>query len=664
MAARVDGAIAGYALWRTSRSEVVLTHVCVATNFRRQGIARRMVKEVSSQYPARHGLRAKCRDDYEIHAFWRSMGFDYLGRTHGRGGDRAPMTVWWRDHGIPNLFSPTVDETSTVLRVAVDTNILMDLHTRPASPQAKRSQVLLGPDLADRLELVVPWGLEKDLEDQKLDHRARLISVAESYTRPNADPVRAASLFDTLRAAVESAIPGFPAKHNDLGDLWQIAYAAAADVNVLATWDEKLIRDVGPLAAGIDRPEFTGFRVIDPDHLIIHIDQLAHAAAYHPQALSGSEFSVERARADSEPALLEAFLDKSTTETKASLKGLLRQIARANTPTDLIRDADKTIVAAHAVERGDKVLRVPFLRVCDHAYTETMARRLLWLLRERAREHGAHVVAIEDVHLSPSLRRAARHEAYELVNGCLYAWVIDHCGTGLEVSAAVTEARASVGLSPASLLKPGIGAEIAGLYESSWWPAKITDSQLPHYAVPIQPRWSTTLFGYPEPLLERSAELALGREQVYYRSGRNSPLTTPSRIVWFMSQDKDQRPKRAGEPPASSFIGTSLLDAIETDTPENLHSTLRHYGVFTLDQVRGRKNAAGLAQALRVSDTELYPSPVSWKRYTELLKTLDGPKRIQSPATMGSAMFAAIYELGQTRSTTHHNHGEAHRDHG
>jgi rRNA-processing protein FCF1 len=79
------------------------------------------------------------------------------------------MTVWWRDHGHPNLFT-TADEP-TVLTVAIDTNILMDLHTRKAAPQAERSQVLLAPDVADRIEKVVPHGLERDIEheDGKLD---------------------------------------------------------------------------------------------------------------------------------------------------------------------------------------------------------------------------------------------------------------------------------------------------------------------------------------------------------------------------------------------------------------------------------------------------------------------------------------------------------------
>src|SRR5689334_18714495 len=59
LVARVDGEVAGYVLFRRPRSEVALTHVCVAHQYRRSGVARRLVEEVSSRNRMRHGLRAK-----------------------------------------------------------------------------------------------------------------------------------------------------------------------------------------------------------------------------------------------------------------------------------------------------------------------------------------------------------------------------------------------------------------------------------------------------------------------------------------------------------------------------------------------------------------------------------------------------------------------------
>ncbi len=652
LVARDAGKVVGYTLYRCPRSEVVVTHVCVDAAHRRRGIARHLVEEVSSRHPNRHGLRAKCRNNYELGAFWRSLGFDYLGDTHGRGADEAPMTVWWRDHQIPNLFSPPVDEVAARLLVAIDTNILMDLNTRPDTPQARRSQVLLGPDLVDRMELVVSQGLERDLEGQPEEAKARLVGAAEQYQRPNVDPVRARSLFDTLLATVKLHSPGFGSRSGDEGDLWQVAHAAAAGIKVLATWDDRLRTVIGPIVARIARPEFEALRIIDPDHLVVYLDQLVHAAAYQPRALQGSEFSGEQAGAASEAALL-ALLNSAAGEARSDLRARVRAAARAGRPPVIIRDAEGIVVAGFATYVDGPRLRVPFLRVNNHEHASTIARRLLWWLREQARDEGTTVVVVEDPHLSRIVRWAAVHESYEVVGERLVAWVIDRCGTSLAVTTAVTAARASLDLGPASLLTPRLPAEVAAQYERTWWPAKLTDSELPHFAVAIQPDWSAGLFGIPATLTERPSLLALGREQVYYRSGKNSGVAAPGRILWFLSQDRTaRRPRTPGEARTSSFIGTSLLDAVDTDTPENLHSALQHYGVYPIERIRDAADRRGLAQAFRFSDTEFFPTPVSWKQYEELLEVHGGPRQILAPVRLSTPLFSDIYALGQQRADT------------
>jgi hypothetical protein len=257
---------------------------------------------------------------------------------------------------------------------------------------------------------------------------------------------------------------------------------------------------------------------------------------------------------------------------------------------------------------------------------------------------------IDDGFLSPLVRRATLYESYEPIGDRWLAWVMDTCGTSLEVSTAMSAARQALNLGPATLLKPGLPAEVAAQYEQTWWPAKLTDSRLPHFAVAIRPEWSAGLFGEPETLTERPSELALVREQVYYRSGKNSPLRAPGRILWFLSQDKTARRSRyRGAPPASSFIGTSLLDAIQTDTPERLHAALGHYGVYPLDLIQAAADSRGLVQALRTSDTELFRTPVSRRQYDKLLSTHDGPKMILARVSIPTDTFAAIYTLGTYR---------------
>lgn len=68
LVARQGDDVAGYTLFRRPRSEVALTHVCVAQEYRCSGVARSLVDRVSALHPTRLGLLAKCRNDYGIDA--------------------------------------------------------------------------------------------------------------------------------------------------------------------------------------------------------------------------------------------------------------------------------------------------------------------------------------------------------------------------------------------------------------------------------------------------------------------------------------------------------------------------------------------------------------------------------------------------------------------
>lgn len=636
---RDSGEIAGYVLFRTPRDEVVLTHVCVSPAHQQSGVAALLVNEVSRQHERRQGIRAKCRDDYPgIARVWTKLGFVPRAAAVGRGRDAKPMTVWWRDHGHLNLFTPPLDEPAVVV-AALDTNILIDLHLQADTRRADRSRVLLAPDLRDRVDLVVPHGLEHDLRGQPAGHRDRLLAAAENYRRPASRPGRAKELFDIMAAAVAERVPRYPVTDQDVGDLWQLAEAAASGVKVFLTWDERLRTEIAPHLLRVEGdPVVSRLRVLDPDRLLIHLDELAHAAAYQPVTLEGSELRTVKASAMDEAVMLR-FLDAKRGEKKSELRVLLGDLARNQRDHVMVKAPDDEAVATYAVVPDGEILRVPLLRLADHAISSTLGRQLLWQFRKQALACGACVVRIEDPYLSPLVDRTAGFESYRKVGPAWLAFVVDRAGPGAHVTAAATRAYKLAGLPAAPLIPRGADASAAMHYERAWWPAKITDSELPHFAVAVQPRWSAELFGRPEILLTRRADIALGREQIYYRSGRNSALRRPGRILWYMSKSPTTGP--------AQFIGTSLLDDIESGTPEELFAMYGHYGVFHLSDVQGVANKDGRVQVLRLSDTELFPGEVTRAAYLGLLERLDGPKTILSPVNVSNELFAEIYALGR-----------------
>jgi GNAT superfamily N-acetyltransferase len=637
LSASIGTQLVGYALFRLPRNEVALSHLCVVEDAQGHGVARALVTHISAEYGDRLGIKVKCRDDYGLESVWQGLGFSVRGATVGRGLAKKPITVWWRDHGHPDLFTE-LDEP-VLLDAALDVNILMDLHLRADQPVARRSEVLLADHLVDRLRLVVTGGLSKDLARHPAASRARIEAEAVHYPRRTAPPDRSQVLFDQMAVVA--------ARHRSLteqdrGDLWQIAEAVAAGVGVLLTWDEGLRRRFEQIQPEV--ADLAGFRVLDPDHVVTYLDELARAWAYRPAVLQGSDYEQTLAGASAESVLL-SFLSTSTGERSSQLRDTVRALARDQVPRWLIGESGRSPIAMYAARLDGQVLRVPLLRLASHLLSETMARQLLWMLRRDARDHGALVVDIHDRHVGEVINRAAGFDAFQHHDGRWFAWIVDVCGTGQAISHAASQARRLVGLGAAPLLRPGLPPVAAALIERTLWPAKITDSELPHYILPIQPQWSSELLGYPAQLTARRAELSLGREQVYYRAA-DGKLTAPARILWRVSQSGHHGP--------AGIIGTSLLDAIDIDAPERLHASLGYYGVFDLDMITATAKNRQLVQALRYSDTELFDYSITGKSYEEITTRVGGPRTFYSPRAITTELFAALYSLARSRQRTQH----------
>lgn len=630
---RSGGRPVGYALFRLPRNEVALTHLCVDDEVRSQGVAKALVQAISTRHDARLGIRAKCRDDYGLDGAWRAFGFAPRARAFGRGRDRAPMTVWWKDHGHPDLF--TEFESPVDLRAAIDLNIVRDLDE--PEKRKHRSDFLIADDLVGRLQLVVTSGMSQEIGRAEAAQRASLMAAIKDYPLVNADPITAERIRVAIVTALQERLPTYPTTAQDDGDLLQVAHAAAAGTSVFLTWDDRLANTLGPIVERL-----TSMKIMAPDYVVSHLDELANADSFPNQSLEGSE--LERFPAGYEFEWeLDAFVARAAGERRNELRDLLRQLVRGNHERRCIRLADGTPVALYAVERNDGVFRVPLLRLADHKIADLLARHLLWSLRRQARAEGAKLIDISEPKMSTRLVQAADFESMVHADGHWYTPIVDVCGTSGEVAATAATALRSAGLSAPPLIAPGLSPHAAARLEQAWWPAKITDSELPCYVVLIKVHYASELFGYPVGLTARDTQLALGREHVYYHSARSSKLTAPARVLWWAT----------GKGPGTGhFFGVSKLDDLMVDTPERLYGMLSYYGVFEENAVVKAANGQPKAEALRLSNTELFDHPVSERRYhrlRDLHKT--GPAAFYGVQHMPAELFAAIYNEG-TRSGT------------
>jgi GNAT superfamily N-acetyltransferase len=618
----------GYALYRVPRNEVSLTHLCVEPDSRGSGIARALIDEISNRHKDRLGIRAKCRDDYDLHETWTSLGFQARAKTTGRGRDQASMTVWWKDHGHPDLFSEY--EQPVELRAAIDLNIVRDL----AKPELRkrRSQYLLADYLAGRLQLVVSSGMLAELNQTPNERRQPLVDAIDAYPVVHADPIKARSLHDKILEVVRLKCAAYPRTEQDRNDLLQVAHAAAAGLSVFLTWDEALIQLVGPVVE-----DLASLNIMTPSYVVVHLEELANAEAFRQEALAGS--NIRHARAGTQlKRELASFLAKSSGERRRELEGRVEQLLQVGREPRLVHSEEGTAIGLYCAYKSGPRWHVPLLRLADHHMADTLARHLLWVFRQEARHAGAILVDITEPHLSRRLVQAADFESMTHVDGHWYAPIIDVCSSSVEVAAAANNAFSEAGLGAPPLLSPTLTKHATARLEHAWWPAKVMDSDLPCFGVPIKSSYAHELFGYPSGLVPRNNQLSLGREHVYYHSVRNSRLTAPARVLW-LATDKG--------PGTGHFFAASVLDGLLTDTPEKLYSALSYYGVFDLDSVKRAALGRPTAEALRVSDTEIFRRPVSMRRYRKHRDVHEkGPRAFLSSQSLPPELFAAIYHEG------------------
>jgi GNAT superfamily N-acetyltransferase len=626
------GQVVGYALYALPRQVVRLRHLCVAEEARGSGIARLLVDAISARHADRSGISLKCRTDYSVNRMWPELGFTAQGEVPGRSKKRLPLTVWWRDHGHPNLFS--FAESIGLLRVAIDQNVFLDLETDPERHGAAESRALLADWLADQIDLVVTHELTRDLSRMPDGRdKSRLQNATMRYHRLAFDRSAVDALTSRLiHHVLETQRLDLSADPRDHSDVRHVAEASLAGVTVLATRDQKLM----DWAAGA--VELSAVRVMHPADVVLYVDELSRAQAYRPAQLHATGYQLAPVRSGSESELL-TFLHRNEGEQKTQYLALTRRVAAdgQNWTRTVLHSPDGAPIAFYAMGGRDEVIEVPIFRIAATRLEQTITRQLLFQVRDRARREGHSIVRITEPNLTNETRRIIHEEGFIKLDHGWTALVIGACGAAAAVDALVTSTAERAGLSLPTL-RPGLSPVIVAELERTMWPVKITDSDLPTYLVPIKHTWSSDLFGVPPTMTPRPNMLGLSREHVYYRSPI-PPTPAPARLVWYVTDAP-----RGG---MAAAIACSRLEESVIGKPAVLFQRFSHLGVWRLDQI-ALAAKRGSAEALRFADTEIFEQPVRLRRLKQLAAIHRRTLTLRSRHKISADLFAAIYQEGHT----------------
>ncbi|MGA5265378.1 GNAT family N-acetyltransferase [Streptomyces lydicamycinicus] len=629
--------VIGYALFGLPKrsARIRLAHLCVAEEQRGRGIARRLVQGIKEQYPQRLGIKAKCRRDYNLSEMWRSLGFVPDGEVRGRGRDGEILDGWWLDLGHPDLF--TEMESDALLLVTVDHSVFADLRGLADTDDAEESRALEAGWMADLVELAYTPQLVHQIRDltdtaERQHQRAALTGLRKLAPDSAAVDERSRELLQ----AAKQATPALTVDAELRLHLRYVAETSCAGLQVLAT-REPLLSRLADVAWDVAR-----VRVVLPSTVTLHADELRQAQVYRPADLMGTEFRSGEVAPGAEDELV-AFFRQSGGDDGSPFAERLRSLNEGEVAwrRELLRDGQGCPVALYAWALDGRTLVVPVLRTASHALEETLARQLLFLIKRLSRDYGAEIICISDPHPSEVAKSAAGDDGFFEHDGRLVALLVNVCGTAAEVEAVASGLARELTVETTAL-RVGMPAEVAAVVERAWWPAKVIDSELPSFLVPIKPRWSTELFDVPAMLIPRSDALGISREHVYYRSSGRRGESVPARLLWYVSEGNFP-----GE--GQMVVGSSRLDEVLIDTPLTLYSKFEHLGVYGRAEVQDAADTSGRAMALRFSDTEIFPKPVTLRRLTSLAREQGlpwSPSSLISLSRISRELFQAVYQEG------------------
>ena len=185
------------------------------------------------------------------------------------------------------------------------------------------------------------------------------------------------------------------------------------------------------------------------------------------------------------------------------------------------------------------------------------------------------------------------------------------------------------------------------LAEQYLWPAKIRDARIPCFIVPIRPQWARELFDEDlasQDLFGPSVEVALNVENVYYRNARPQLPKSPARVLWYVTKERKINDSGA-------VRACSQVREVSIDVPRSMFRRYQRLGVYKWKEVIA--TAGGDANqpilGFRFSHTELFKSPISWKKLQEILEEQEGHRnQLQAPVKISPKTFFQVYSVGST----------------
>lgn len=634
----------GYLAYRIARGRATIVHLCVELSGRGQGTARSLVEYLINTTKKLLGIGLHCRRDYVTSSFWPNVGFVALLDRPGRAANEdSELTYWWFDHGHPTLFSYfDSNHLGSKIIAVIDANVFFDFEASD-DIDSEEAKGLLADWLQDSVVLSVTDELLNEINrNPQKDIRNCNRNRFYNFNKVVSDNHK----FQLVCYLLKKILPK-NTKHSDHSDLRQLAYAIASDAQVFVTRDDRMLKQAAVIF------EQFNIHILRPSELVIRIDQLLNDTAYEPLRLGGTLLEFSRVRNGQEEELVETFLGKS--ERHLDFRRNLRAILSRPEKFECYTVGGDKLLCLMIYERVDNtVLKIPMFRIKKGPLSPTLATHLIDRLIMICRYEGRVLVNINDSYIADDLKIAMLEKGFYRSPEGWKKLCIAFVGSAGQCRQMLKDFGNSY--PDAVDYIDNITSYISGaLYtnnqsllfeiERALWPMKITDLGIPTYIIPIHPSWASQLFDEEiaaTNLFGARADLALNRENVYYRVPKPRKLIFPSRILWYVME---------GEAPTGTkrIRACSYLDEVVVGNYIDVYKRFKRLGIYEWRDVcnTATRDANNEIMALRFSDTEVFANPISLELAAEVIKQEEGKGLfLQGPYQLTPSTFIKIYNFG------------------
>jgi len=630
----------GYLLYRISFNKVTIVHCCINSNHRNKNIAKILVdylKKITKQYD---GIKLSCRNDYKIDHVWESFNFVPVKEKKGRSKKGLPLTVWWYPHHQTDLLSLISDyELNNKIVAVIDTNIFIDI-----KDEREQESLALNSDwLLSEAILYVTREIQVEI------NRAKTLEIKESSRKLlsffKVLPFRNEAEFKKILTEIQLQFPEKNKTQNDKSDLNHLAYSIVAGAEYFITRDQNLLNS---------KTFFKKYNLMiyRPSEFISRLDENMQTAKYKPQQLIGTSISSKRITAKNIDDYVSLFLNVS--EKKTHFQKIIRNSLSFPKKFELLTVSKKQEVLAFIIldRTHPNKLRIPLLRFLKSSLKNTLSKYLLYKAMLSAISEKRFFVEITEEYLDNDLINTIREARFEKIENKWLKLNLQGILKKKSLAKVLGKTTQDNTLLITKLIdkitnkKEFQNSETIKTYniERHLAPLKIEDLDIATFIVPIKPQWAEVLFNDNSkeklPLYEPDYELLLNSENIYYRSAIPKILESPSRILWYSSENKSTGGK-------GKIIASSYIDEVFIDTPKKLYKQFEQLGIYTWDQVYATAGKKDNLMAFVFSDTELFKEPVSLFKINNLFKEKENKNfMVAAPIKIQIDTYLAIYKLG------------------